>query len=118
MQYTLLISENESIYEGEEGGKLLEEVVGKHMALVEEMTAANAYVGGNRLLGAGAATTIKYKAGKGTLHDGPFAETHEELGGYYVIEADTLDKALEWARKIPVPGDGAVEVRPIWQYEE
>lgn len=118
MQYVLMIHENESFYEGEEGARKLEEVVGKHMALIEEMNAAEVYVGGNRLLGAGTATTIKYKAGVGSLHDGPFAETHEELGGYYVIETADLDAALEWARKIPVPGDGAVEVRPIWQYEE
>ena len=117
MQYVLLIHEDESFYEGD-GAAMLEEVVGKHMALIEEMKAANAYVGGERLLGAGTATTIRYTAGEGTLHDGPFAETHEELGGYYVIETPGLDEAIEWARKIPVPGDGAVEVRPVWQYEE
>jgi hypothetical protein len=118
MQYVLLIHEDESFYEGEEGATKLEEVVGKHMALIEDMNAAQAYIGGNRLLGAGTATTIRYNGGEGVLHDGPFAETHEELGGYYVIEAASLDDALDWARKIPVPGDGAVEVRPIWQYEE
>ncbi len=118
MQFTLLINENESVYEGEGGAKLMEEVVGKHMALIEEMQAANAYVGGHRLLGAATATTIKYKAGEGTLHDGPFAETHEELGGYYVIEAANLDEAIGWARKIPVPGDGGIEIRPVWQNEE
>lgn len=115
MKYTLIISEDERIYSGDEGAKLMEEVIGKHMALVEEMVAAGVYEGGNRLQGADRATTIKYRSGKGTLHDGPFIETHEELGGYYVIDVDNLDAAIEWARKIPVPGNGAVEIRPNFE---
>ncbi|KWV93140.1 YciI family protein [Erythrobacter sp. YT30] len=115
MKYTLMIHENEAIYQGDDGGKLMEEVVGKHMALIEDMVAAGVYEGGNRLQGADSATTIKYQSGKGTLHDGPFIETHEELGGYYVIDVGDLDAAIEWARKIPVPGDGAIEIRPNFE---
>ena len=46
---------------------------------------------------------------------GPFAETHEELGGYYIVEAADHDEAVRWARKIPIPGKGAVEIRPVWE---
>ncbi len=115
MQYMLMIAEDESYYQGDDAEKRMEETMGKHMALIEEMEKAGAYVGGHRLQDADTATTIKYTSGEGVLHDGPFAETHEELGGYYIIEAADLDRAIEWARKIPVPGNGAVEVRPVWQ---
>jgi len=49
------------------------------------------------------------------LRDGAFAETHEELGGYYLIGVPDLDAAIAWARRIPIPGRGAVEVRPVWE---
>ena len=56
---------------------------------------------------------MRFAGGRTTLVDGPFAETKEHLGGYYLIETDTLDQALAWAAKLPVVGDGAVEVRPL-----
>ena len=56
---------------------------------------------------------MRYDHGTTTLHDGPFAETHEELGGFYIIDVASLDEALEWAKRIPVP-KGGIEVRPIW----
>jgi hypothetical protein len=52
-----------------------------------------------------------------TLHDGPFAETHEELGGFYIIDVASLDEAIAWAKRIPVP-KGGIEVRPIWPMME
>ncbi|MEM6907655.1 MAG: YciI family protein [Pseudomonadota bacterium] len=115
MQYLLMIHEDESIYEGDEGAKLMEATLEGHMKLIEALTESGKEWSGNRLQGAATATTLKYKSGKSAMHDGPFAETHEELGGYYLVEADDLDGALEWAKMIPVPGDGAVEVRPVWQ---
>lgn len=115
MQYMLLINEDESFYEGDDGAKRMEATLAGHMKLIEELVASGMEWSGNRLQGSATATTIKYKAGEGALHDGPFAETHEELGGYYIVDTDTLDQAIEWARKIPVPGDGAIEVRPVWQ---
>ena len=117
MQYMLLINEDESIYAGEEGAALMEKTLAGHMALIEKLSVSGKEWSGNRLKGASTATTIRYKAGEGALHDGPFAETHEELGGYYIVEADSLDEAIEWARLIPVPGDGAVEIRPVWPDE-
>jgi hypothetical protein len=56
---------------------------------------------------------VRTADGAQTLHDGPFAETKEQLGGYYLIDAPDLDAALGWARRIPMPGKGSVEVRPV-----
>jgi hypothetical protein len=56
---------------------------------------------------------VRTAGGAQTLHDGPFAETHEQLGGYYLIDVPDLDAAIAWARRIPAPGNGSVEVRPI-----
>ncbi|MEM6494399.1 MAG: YciI family protein [Pseudomonadota bacterium] len=118
MQYMLLINEDESVYAGDDGAKLMEQTLAGHMELIEKLSASGKEWSGNRLKGADTATTIRYKAGEGALHDGPFAETHEELGGYYIVSADTLDEAIEWARMIPVPGDGAVEIRPVFPDED
>lgn len=114
MQYMLLINEDESIYEGEAGAKLMEETLAAHMALGENLAKAGVEFSGNRLQPGATATTIKWDSGQHALHDGPFAETREELGGYYLIEVDDLDAALEWAKQIPIPGKGAIEVRPVW----
>ena len=117
MQYLLMIHEDESVYEGEDGARLMEETLGKHMALIERLNAANVEFTGNRLRGADSATTIRWQGGEHALHDGPFAETHEELGGYYLIDVADLDAALDRAKQIPIPGTGAVEVRPVWSDE-
>ena len=118
MQYLLLINESEDAYAGEDGATVMEATLAGHMALIEKLTASGKEWSGNRLREAATATTIRYKAGEGALHDGPFAETHEELGGYYIVEAETLDEAIEWARMIPIPGDGAVEIRPVHPDED
>lgn len=118
MQYMLLINESEDAYSGPDGAEVMEATLAGHMALIEKLTASGQEWSGNRLKPAQTATTIRYKAGEAALHDGPFAETHEELGGYYIVEAETLDQAIEWARMIPVPGDGAVEIRPIFADED
>ena len=116
MQYMLLIHEDESAYAGENGQAVMEATLAGHMKLMEELTAKGVEFTGNRLKGADTATTIRYEnGGEGSLHDGPFAETHEELGGFYLIEAKDHDEAVRWARMIPIPGKGAVEVRPVWQ---
>ena len=116
MQYMLLIHEDESVYAGDNGASLLEATLAGHMKLIEDLSSKGVEFSGNRLKDASTATTIRYEnGGEGSLHDGPFAETHEELGGYYVIEAADHDEAVRWARMIPIPGKGAVEIRPVWQ---
>ena len=62
----------------------------------------------------GEASRVRLKAGQPLVIDGPFAETKEVLGGFYVIECDTKDEAIGWAKKIPLREDRAVEVRPVW----
>jgi len=117
MQYMLLINEDESVYEGEDGAALMEKTLAGHMALAQAWAEKGVEFSGNRLKPGSTATTIKWDHGSHALHDGPFAETHEELGGYYVIDVANLDEAIEWARQIPVPGKGAIEVRPVWPME-
>ena len=84
----------------------------------QEVTAAGAFLGGEGLGPSATATTVRLPAqgGDPVLTDGPFAETKEQLGGYYLLECSDLDEALGWARKIPLPG-GAIEVRPVMDYE-
>ena len=117
MQYMLMIHEDESAYAGAGGKALMAETIGKHMAFAESLAKAGIAMSGNRLHPAGTATTIRWNHGEHALHDGPFAETVEELGGYYIIDVADLDTAIAWAKQIPIPGKGAIEVRPVWDME-
>ncbi len=63
------------------------------------------------------ATSVKLKGGKASTTDGPFAETKEQLGGFYLLDVKDLDEALEWAKKMPMP-EGTVEVRPVQEFEQ
>jgi hypothetical protein len=69
--------------------------------------------GGNALVPTFSATTVRVRDGRRDVQDGPYADTKEQLGGYYVIDVPDLDAALEWAAKNPAASTGAVEVRPI-----
>jgi hypothetical protein len=116
MQYMLLIYEPEAAYAGA-GESALMEIVGKHMALSATMREQQVLLGGDGLQGVETATTVVTGGDGGqSLHDGPFAETREQLGGYYLIEAADLDAALHWARQVPVVPGGKVEVRPVMIY--
>jgi hypothetical protein len=79
--------------------------------------AGDRILAGDGLQGTATATTVRVRDGERLLTDGPFAETREQLGGFYVIEAESLDEALEWAAKIPGAQTGSVEVRPVMIYE-
>lgn len=85
----------------------------KWMALNEEMGQAGALRGGNMLQPVTTATTVRRRNGERVLSDGPFAETKELLGGYYVVEAADLDAAIAWAEKIPTIHWASIEVRPV-----
>ena len=78
--------------------------------------AGDAIVAGEGLQPTSTATTVRVRDGERMLTDGPFAETKEQLGGFYLLDCNDLDEALEWARRIPLPG-GKVEVRPVMDYE-
>ncbi len=83
----------------------------------QELTEAGAFIAGEGLTPSAAATTIRISSdGERITTDGPFAETKEQLAGFYLVECDNLDEALEWANKVPLPA-GAVEVRPVMDYE-
>ena len=78
---------------------------------------AGVFDGGDGLQGSATATTVRVRDGERLLTDGPFAETKEQLGGFYLLECDSLDEAIEWAAKIPGAATGSVEVRPVMNYD-
>ncbi len=85
----------------------------EYSTFTERAQAAGVVTGGARLAPAGAATTVRVKGGKRLVADGPFAETKEILGGFYELQCNNLDEALDWAAQIPGARDGSVEVRPV-----
>jgi hypothetical protein len=111
MQYILLIYENEKIYGADKTGSAMQEIVAKHMAFSRELGSVR--VSGAGLKGTSAASTVRTANARQTIHDGPFAETKEQLGGYYLVDVPNLDEAIEIAKKLPLLSDGAVEVRPL-----
>lgn len=116
MQYLLLIYEPEAAY-ADADEALMTEIVGKHMALSEALRAEGVLLGGDGLQGVEtAATIVTREGGLQFVHDGPFAETKEQLGGYYAIEVADRDAALAVARRVPVIDGGKVEVRPVMVY--
>ncbi len=84
-------------------------------AISEEMAKAGIMISGEPLHGIDTATTVRVRDGQTAVTDGPFAETKEILGGYYMIDVDDLDAATAWAAKIPLAPYGSVEVRPIME---
>src|SRR5207247_5684113 len=74
--------------------------------------------GGDQLASSASATCVRIEAGRTVSTDGPFAETKEQLGGFYLIECDNLDQALEAAAKLPAANGGSVEVRPVVEFDE
>ena len=80
----------------------------------EEMGTRGVLQGGERLRPTTDATTVRVKDGDVLTSDGPFAETKEQIGGYYLVDCKDLDEAIEVASKIPAARHGAIEVRPIW----
>ena len=111
-QYMLLIYNGESPSPEEMGAEMP-----KWMAFGEALTAAGAMVSGDALQPVSAATTVRERDGQRLVTDGPFAETKEMLGGYYLIDVADLDAALGWAAKIPSVGRGSVEVRPVLTFD-
>jgi hypothetical protein len=111
MQYALLIYEDETAYGRDKGDPAHEAIVAKHMAFGAELGAKR--LGGNGLKATASATTVRSQNGTKTVHDGPFAETKEQLGGFYLIDAADLDEAIAIAKKVPLVKDGSIEVRPV-----
>ena len=112
MQYMLLIYNDEAAM-GHASPAQMSEVMGAFMAYTTALRESGAFVAGDRLDLASTATTVRVTDGKTQVLDGPYAETKEQLGGFYIIEAPDLDAALTWAGRCPGTRIGAVEVRPI-----
>jgi len=113
MKYLLLIVSDPTLPSPEPGDDDFDAYMATWTQYTQDLTDAGVNLGGEALQGAETATTVRHEDGATTVADGPFAELKEHLGGYYVIDVDTLDDAIEWARRLPV-GTGAVEVRPIF----
>ena len=117
MQYMLLIYENESRFQNlseEQQGA----VFGEYMSFTEGIKTSGHRRAGDALLPTAAAATVRVRDGKIAVTDGPFAETREQLGGYYLIEATDLDEATAIAARIPTARDGSIEVRPVLVFEQ
>ncbi len=112
MQYMLLIYAEDGRWESLSDAER-ESVYAQYRAFGDELDRSQAFVGGAELQGVSSATSVRVRDGETEVTDGPFAETKEALGGYYLIEADSLDEAIQWAAKIPAATHGAVEVRPL-----
>ena len=112
MKYILLIYGDEREWESASEAEK-QRIYEAHGAYTEAMEKAGVMRGGYELKPVTTATTLRFENGKATTLDGPFAETKEQLGGYYLIEVDNLEQALEWAAKMPGMTSGAVEVRPL-----
>jgi hypothetical protein len=116
VQYLLLIYGDEQA-RTEAWERLSEEEQNRNMgewyAYTDELRKAGIHVAGEALQPTGTAKTVRVEAGERLVTDGPFAETKEQLGGYYVIDVDSEEQALDWAAKMPSLPHGSVEVRPI-----
>ncbi len=113
MQYTLLFTEPAEEFAKRDNPKLAPAYWGAWSAYLRAMGAAGVAVSCTGLLPPATATTVRIRDGKRQVHDGPYAESKEMLGGFTVIEVPNLDSALEWAARAPSAGYGAVEVRPV-----
>jgi hypothetical protein len=112
MHYVLLISSDRAAPTPQEAE--MEAIMRGHQRFAEELQAAKKMVHVERLRPDDEASRVRLKAGQRQITDGPFAETKEVLGGFYLIDCDTKKEAVEWAKKIPLREGAYVEVRPIW----
>ena len=112
MKYLLIIAADPAVPSPGPGDEGFEEYMKAWFAYDHDLSQAGVLVGGEALQPVETATTVRHDGGATTVIDGPFVELKEHLGGYYLIDVDTLDDAIAWARKVPV-GTGAIEVRPI-----
>ena len=115
MRYLCLIYLDEQAEAGkseEEMGAIME----AYVKYTEELQGAGAMLAGEALQPTTTATTVQVRNSRTLTTDGPFAETKEQLGGFYMIEANNLDEAIAWAAKIPSATGGSIEVRPIMEF--
>jgi len=113
MKYMLLIYENEAAQ-----SEPTREELAAWFRYTNDLAAKTKLVGSGALKPTNTATTVRQKGGSMVTLDGPFAETKEQLGGFYLIDARDLDEAISWAGKMPhIPRGGTVEVRPVMEFD-
>jgi hypothetical protein len=113
MKYMLLLFASEAAQQAASKADT-DQMHAAYGAYTQAMIKAGVMGGGERLKPSTSATTVRISGGKTKVVNGPYAESKEQLGGYYIIEAPDLDAALSWAARCPAASHGAVEVRPIW----
>jgi len=116
VQYVLLIYDDEALW-GQMGEEERGRVMQEYFAYTSELQASGKYVGGEALQPTGTAKTVTSSSGERIVTDGPFAETKEQLGGFYLVDVDTEDEAIEWAGKIPSARFGRIEVRAVMVFD-
>ena len=117
MKYLCLIYENERSWESI-SKEQADAMMGEYFQFTEDIRKSGHYVGGEALQPTETATTVRVRNGKVSTTDGPFAETKEQLGGYYLIDAKDLNDAIQVASRIPSARLGCVEVRPVEVFEQ
>jgi hypothetical protein len=115
MKYLCLIYEDETTW-GKMPKPEADAMMGEYFGFTEDVKRSGHYLGGNALQPTQTASTVRVRKGKISTTDGPFAETKEQLGGYYLIEAKDLNDAIQVAARIPSARLGGVEVRPIMEF--
>jgi hypothetical protein len=113
MEYLLLIYESEAAKTGDTDRTAM---VNEYRTFTQSIIQGGQFKGGNALQSTATATTVRARDGKTLTTDGPFAETREQLGGYYQVDAKNLDEAIAIAARIPSARTGSIEVRPIQKY--
>jgi hypothetical protein len=112
MKYLLMICTDEAA-EGRMSEAAMTDMMKNYFAFTQDAKDKGVYIGGNALQPTTTATTVRVRDGKTITSDGPFTETKEQIGGYYLFECKDLDEAISWAARIPSATNGSIEVRPI-----
>jgi hypothetical protein len=115
MKYLCLIYDEEQKLQAMTRSEM-DGLMGEYFAFTKDLQASGQYLGGNDLQPVGTATTVRVRNGKTSTTDGPFSETKEQLGGYYLVEARDLNEAIRIAALIPSARLGSIEVRPIQEH--
>ncbi|HEX5821190.1 MAG TPA: YciI family protein [Solirubrobacterales bacterium] len=113
--FTIYVDESKRASASQEDQQAMSQAYG---AVTQEMNEKGVFVAGDGLYPTQTATTVRVRGGDRDVTDGPFAETKEQLGGFYVLDVKDLDEAIEWAAKIPGSQFGSVEIRPVMVYDE
>lgn len=117
MQYLCLIYDDENRMRtmSEEARN---QIMGAYWKFTEDVKTAGVLVAGEALQPTASATSVRVRGGKAATTDGPFAETKEQLGGFYLLDCKDLDEATKWAAQIPTAAHGTIEVRPVMVFEQ